>query len=83
MNKRELILKVATSLFSSNGFKATSVRKIAADSGLSVPGMFHYFSTKEEILYEIMFNFIEDGYTKVTEIIDATQFEGGQGANSN
>ena len=71
MNKRELILKVATSLFSSNGFKATSVRKIAADSGLSVPGMFHYFSTKEEILYEIMFNFIEDGYTKVTEIIES------------
>lgn len=71
MDKRAFIIKVATDLFATKGFEATSVRKIAADSGLSVPGMFHYFSTKEEILYEIMFNFIEDGYTKVTEIINS------------
>ena len=71
MDRRTLILKVATSLFASNGFEATSVRKIAAESGLSVPGMFHYFATKEEILYEIIFNFLEDVYNKFTEIIES------------
>lgn len=71
MDKRALILKVSKSLFSSKGFEATSVRKIAAESGLSVPGMFHYFATKEEILYEIIFSFMEDVYNKFTEIIES------------
>lgn len=71
MDRRELILKVATGLFASKGFDATSVRKIAAESGLSVPGMFHYFSTKEEILYEIINNFMEDVYSNITEIIES------------
>ena len=69
MDKRSLILKVATSLFAARGFEATSVRRIAGESGLSVPGMFHYFSTKEEILYEIMINFMEDVYNSIAEII--------------
>lgn len=71
MDKRALILKVATHLFATKGFEATSVRKIAADSGLSVPGMFHYFSTKEEILYEIVINFIGDVYNNISEIINS------------
>jgi AcrR family transcriptional regulator len=69
MDRKALILKVATDLFADKGFEATSVRKIAAESGLSVPGMFHYFSTKEEILYEIMIDFMEDVYDNITEII--------------
>ena len=31
--------KIATSLFASRNFEATSVREIAEESGLSVPGM--------------------------------------------
>jgi AcrR family transcriptional regulator len=54
MSNKEQILKAATNLFASKGFDATSVRNIAEKVGLSVPGMFHYFSSKEEILYEIM-----------------------------
>jgi len=69
MDRRALILKVATGLFASKGFEATSVRKIAGESGLSVPGMFHYFPTKEDILYEIMINFMEDVYGNITDII--------------
>jgi AcrR family transcriptional regulator len=69
MDRKALILKVATGLFADKGFEATSVRKLAAESGLSVPGMFHYFSTKEEILYEIMINFMEDVYKNITEIM--------------
>ena len=69
MDRKALILKVATGLFAEKGFEATSVRKLAAESGLSVPGMFHYFSTKEEILYEIMINFMEDVYKNITEIM--------------
>ena len=68
---RERILRAATELFGSKGFDGTSVRNIAERAGLSVPGMFHYFSTKEEMLYEIMARFMDDSYAKLMEIYKA------------
>jgi AcrR family transcriptional regulator len=65
---RERILKVATELFASRGFDGTSVRNIAEKAGLSVPGMFHYFSSKEMILFEIMTVFMDNAYKKIMEI---------------
>ena len=69
MDKRSLILRVSTALFAARGFEATPVRKIAAEAGLSVPGMFYYFSSKEEILFEIMIGFMEEAYKRLEEII--------------
>jgi AcrR family transcriptional regulator len=71
MSSQERILKAATELFASKGFDGTSVRSIAKKSGLSVPGMFHYFSSKEEILYEIMTLFTDYSYKKIMEIYSA------------
>ncbi len=71
MDKKTHILKIATALFAVNGFEATPVRKIAAESGLSVPGMFHYFSSKEELLFDIMIGFMEEAYKLLYEIIES------------
>jgi AcrR family transcriptional regulator len=71
MSNKERILTAATELFASRGFDATSVRNIAEKAGLSVPGMFHYFSSKEEILYEIMTAFMDNAYKKIMEIYAA------------
>ncbi len=71
MSNKERILKSATELYASKGFDGTSVRDIADKVGLSVPGMFHYFSSKEEILYEIMTAFMDDAYRKIMEIYTA------------
>jgi AcrR family transcriptional regulator len=68
MSSKERILKIATKLFALKGFDGTSVRSIAVRAGLSVPGMFHYFSSKEEILYEIMTTFMDSAYKKIMEI---------------
>jgi AcrR family transcriptional regulator len=70
-SNREGILKVATELFGSRGFDGTSVRNIAGKAGLSVAGMFHYFSSKEEILNEIMLGFMDDAYKELMEIYNA------------
>ncbi|MBN2124142.1 MAG: TetR family transcriptional regulator [Deltaproteobacteria bacterium] len=69
IEKKALILKVATSLFAANGFEATPVRRIAAEAGLSVPGMFYYFPSKEEILFEIMIGFMEEAFRRLEEIM--------------
>jgi len=68
MSKKEVIVKAATKLFAAQGFERTPVRKIAEKVDLSVPGMFHYFPSKEDILNEIMIGFMEEGYTKLKAI---------------
>jgi len=68
MTKKESILKAATKLFAAQGFERAPVRKIAEKVDLSVPGMFHYFSSKEDILNEIMIGFIDEGYEKLKKI---------------
>lgn len=69
MDKRSTILKIATAFFASRGFEATSVRTIAAQAGLSVPGMFYYFPSKEQLLFEIMAGFMDEAYKRLDEII--------------
>ncbi|MCX8119067.1 MAG: TetR/AcrR family transcriptional regulator [Desulfobacterota bacterium] len=65
---RARILKAATALFARRGFEGTSVRDIAEKAGISVPGMFYYFPTKERILFEIMTSFMDEAYQKIMEI---------------
>jgi AcrR family transcriptional regulator len=71
MTKRDTILQAATRLFAAKGFEKTSVRKIAEEVGLSVPGMFHYVPTKEEMLNEIMIGFMDKGYKRLMEIYNS------------
>jgi len=68
MSKKEVIAKAATKLFAAQGFERTPVRKIAEKVDLSVPGMFHYFPSKEDILNEIMIGFMDEGYAKLRTI---------------
>ena len=68
MSKRDTILQSSTRLFAVEGFERTSVRKIAEEVDLSVPGMFHHVPSKEEILNEIMIGFMDEGYTRLVEI---------------
>ncbi len=53
------IIQAATTLFASDGFHATSTRKIAAAAGVSEGTVFHYFSTKNALLLAILDDFYE------------------------
>ncbi len=48
------VLDVALELFSSQGFRATSMREIAAKSGLSVGNLYHHFPNKEAIFRQLI-----------------------------
>jgi len=47
---KELILKASMELFSEYGYKAASVRKIAAKVGIRESALYNHFTNKEEIL---------------------------------
>ena len=44
----------AVANFTERGYHGTSIRDVAAASGLSVPGVYHHFRSKQEILRALM-----------------------------
>jgi TetR/AcrR family transcriptional regulator, cholesterol catabolism regulator len=47
------ILEGATAVFCEKGYQGASMRDIAHQTGLSLAGMYHYFGSKERLLYLI------------------------------
>lgn len=51
--KLERILREASIVFAEKGYHKASIRDIARATGLSLSGLYHYFSSKEELLFLI------------------------------
>jgi AcrR family transcriptional regulator len=52
--RREAIMDAAAALYASQGFHATSVSAIAAACHTSKSLLYHYFPSKEDLLFEVM-----------------------------
>jgi AcrR family transcriptional regulator len=57
--KRQLIIETAYRLFRANGFEKTSMSEITAQVGGSKATLYNYFSSKEELFVECMFDVAE------------------------
>ncbi|MDD5203580.1 MAG: TetR/AcrR family transcriptional regulator, partial [Sulfurimonas sp.] len=53
ISTKEKILLSSRRLFSENGYKATSVRKIATDVGIRESALYNHFKNKEEIFLTV------------------------------
>jgi TetR/AcrR family transcriptional regulator, cholesterol catabolism regulator len=53
-SKRVEICRTAAQIFRVHGFDATSVSDIARALGMTKAGLYHYFDSKEALLFEIM-----------------------------
>jgi len=51
---KEKLLKAATDLFCRKGYAATTIQDIGSTAGISSSLIYHYFATKEELLFEII-----------------------------
>lgn len=47
------LVAVATRLFAARGFEGTSVQAVVEAAGVTKGAMYHYFSSKEDLLYEV------------------------------
>ena len=54
--KRLKLLSAAARVFSKVGYDKASMRRIAAEAGVSLAGIYHYVSSKEELLYLIQYH---------------------------
>ncbi|MGE3448787.1 MAG: TetR/AcrR family transcriptional regulator [Microbacteriaceae bacterium] len=52
--RREQIVQAATTTFARLGFAGASLRELAAEAGIEKGHLTYYFSTKEELLFEIV-----------------------------
>src|ERR1700759_1994195 len=66
MDKRELILNAALTLFVKFGFHGTPTSKIAQEAGVANGSLFHYFATKE-VLIVTLYNEIKNKLSAYVE----------------
>jgi AcrR family transcriptional regulator len=48
------VLDAALGAFAEQGYHGTAIRDIAARAGLSVPGLYHHYRSKQDILMDLM-----------------------------
>ena len=66
--KREAVLRTAAGMFNERGFHATSIDDVAEALDVTKPTIYHYFATKDEILFECVRRGVESiGDADVTD----------------
>jgi len=60
LDTKERILNTAISLFARKGYKGTSVRDIARETGINISMISYYFQGKQGILNDILQNVVDD-----------------------
>jgi TetR/AcrR family transcriptional regulator, cholesterol catabolism regulator len=70
-SRRDKIVSAASTLFTQKGFRSTTVRDIAAKAGMNSGSLYAHFSSKEEILYEIMLAETQRIVAAVSEIVES------------
>ena len=59
-HRLESILEAAQSLIATDGVEAVSMAQLAKTTGLSRPGIYQYFSSKEDVMAELVINEMAD-----------------------
>lgn len=68
--RREHILECAATFFSTKGYDATSLGDIAEASGIAKATLFHYFKTKQAILFELYDQALRFAQERITAVDD-------------
>lgn len=70
--KREQILQSAAKIFATEGFDRASMAKLAKECGISKANIYHYYDSKDAILFDILDSYLSD----LRDLILATDVEG-------
>jgi AcrR family transcriptional regulator len=73
--KRQGILSRSATLFAGHGFTGTSITMIAEACGVSKALMYHYYSSKDAVLFDLL----EDHLQNLVTVVEAAAQSGGDG----
>jgi AcrR family transcriptional regulator len=65
------ILDGALQAFAEHGYHGTTTRDLARRAGLSVPGVYHYYPSKQDILFDLMTVIIDELLTRSRQALAA------------
>ena len=68
-NTRERLLQAAVDLFFEKGYASTSIREIGTKAGITNSLIYHYFTNKEELLFEIVNRSVGDLIDTLKEVM--------------
>lgn len=68
MNRKSQIIDVSTSLFREKGYHAASLDDVAERIGFTKPAIYHYFSSKEDILFEVIEQIVDRALQRMVAI---------------
>jgi AcrR family transcriptional regulator len=69
-DRRLHLLSATARVFSEVGYDGASMRRIAAEAGLSLSGIYHYVSGKEELLYLIQYHTFDSLVTSLEKCLE-------------
>ncbi len=67
-NRYNEIINAATELFAKKGYAATSMREISENLEITKATLYHYFKSKEQILFEILDNVMDEALQNLEKI---------------
>jgi AcrR family transcriptional regulator len=68
--RRAELLDLAAAMFAERGLRATTVRDIADAAGILSGSLYHHFSSKEEMVDEVLSGFLDWLFERYQQIID-------------
>jgi AcrR family transcriptional regulator len=68
--RRDELLELAATMFADRGLRATTVRDIADSAGILSGSLYHHFSSKEEMIDELLRGFLDWLFTRYQEIVE-------------
>lgn len=69
--KSDEIFSVVAHLFAHKGYHSTSMREIARELGMNQSSLYHYFKSKEDALYKLMNDAMDDALATLEKICAA------------
>jgi AcrR family transcriptional regulator len=69
-SRRDELLELAATMFAQRGLRATTVRDIADSAGILSGSLYHHFSSKEEMVDELVRGFLDWLFARYREIVD-------------
>lgn len=78
-DRMDPILRAALGCFAQQGYHGTSIRQIASTAGLSVPGVYHHYPSKQALLVAVMRHAMEDLWWRSEEAGRESAGEGAAG----
>ncbi len=68
-SRRDELLELAATMFAERGLRATTVRDIADSAGILSGSLYHHFSSKEEMVDEVLRGFLDWLFDRYQEIV--------------